>query len=238
MKAFLLAAGLGTRLQPITNITPKCLVEVAGRPMLDYWFSIFRKYGITEVLINLNHFPDQVKEYIQNNSSDINVTLVYEEKLLGSLGTLLKNQKFVENEKSFFVFYSDTLTNINLKEMYEVHQHANKLFTMGLFRSNNPSSCGIVKLDASGCIIDFEEKPTKPKSELANAGVYIIEYEVLKTIKVESDKLLDIGFDLLPKFINNMQGYLIDDFIIDMGTHANLAFANDYVSKNQDIFNF
>uniref|UniRef100_UPI0040490E52 nucleotidyltransferase family protein n=1 Tax=Flavobacterium sp. TaxID=239 RepID=UPI0040490E52 len=125
MKAFLLAAGLGTRLQPITNITPKCLVEVAGRPMLDYWFSIFRKYGITEVLINLNHFPEQVKEYAQNNSSEIKITLVYEEKLLGSLGTLLKNQKFVENEKSFFVFYADTLTNLNLNDMLRVHRNSN-----------------------------------------------------------------------------------------------------------------
>ena len=238
MKAFLLAAGLGTRLRPITNVIPKCLVEVAGRPMLDYWFSIFRKYGITEVLINLNHFPEQVKEYVQNNSSDIKIKLVYEEKLLGSLGTLLKNQKFVENEKSFFVFYADTLTNINLKEMLRVHRNSNRVFTIGLFRSNNPSSCGIVKLDASGCIIDYEEKPTEPKSDLANAGIYIIDYELIKNVKVDSDKLLDIGFDLLPQLINKMQGYQINDFILDMGTHSNLGLANDYVSKNQDIFNF
>ena len=74
MKAFLLAAGLGTRLRPITNTIPKCLVSVAGKPMLYYWFNLFRKYGITEVLINLNHFPDQVKEYIKNNIIDIKVT--------------------------------------------------------------------------------------------------------------------------------------------------------------------
>jgi mannose-1-phosphate guanylyltransferase len=95
MKAFLLAAGLGTRLRPITNTIPKCLVPVAGKPMLYYWFNLFRKYGITEVLINLNHFPDQVKNYIQNNITDLSVSLVNEETLLGSLGTLLKNKEFV-----------------------------------------------------------------------------------------------------------------------------------------------
>ena len=71
MKAFLLAAGLGTRLRPITNNTPKCLVKIAGKPLLEWWLINFKKHGIMEVLINLHHFGDKVREYISNNAQDI-----------------------------------------------------------------------------------------------------------------------------------------------------------------------
>ena len=64
MKAFLLAAGHGTRLRPLTNTKPKCLVEINSKPLMEYWFDLFRRYNITEVLINVNHFPDQVSDYI------------------------------------------------------------------------------------------------------------------------------------------------------------------------------
>ncbi len=237
MKAFLLAAGLGTRLRPITNTIPKCLVPVAGKPMLYYWFNLFRKYGITEVLINLNHFPDQVKEYIQNNIIDIKVTLVNEETLLGSYGTLLHNQKFVEKEENFFIFYGDTLTNVNLDTMMQVHKQSLKPFTIGLFRSNNPSSCGIVTLDSSGSVVDFEEKPNAPKSDLANAGIYIMNTKLFDKIQLDNKKLLDIGFDLLPKLINQMQGFEIKDFVLDMGTPINLTVATEFVNNNPSLFN-
>jgi mannose-1-phosphate guanylyltransferase len=237
MKAFLLAAGLGTRLRPITNIIPKCLVPVAGKPMLYYWFNLFRKYGITEVLINLNHFPDQVKEYINNNIFDIKVTLVNEEILLGSFGTLLHNQKFVEKEENFFIFYADTLTNVNLNEMMEMHKKSLKPFTIALFRTTNPSSCGIVELDSTGCVIDFEEKPNSPKSDLANAGIYIMNTNLFNKIQLDNKKPLDIGFDLLPKLINQMQGFEINDFVLDMGTPNNLTLATHFVNNNPTLFN-
>ncbi len=237
MKAFLLAAGLGTRLRPITNIIPKCLVPVAGKPMLYYWFNLFRKYGITEVLINLNHFPDQVKEYINNNIFDIKATLVNEEILLGSFGTLLHNQKFVEKEENFFIFYADTLTNVNLNEMMEMHKKSLKPFTIALFRTTNPSSCGIVALDSTGCVIDFEEKPKAPKSDLANAGIYIMNTKLFNKIQLDNKKPLDIGFDLLPKLINQMQGFEIKDFVLDMGTPNNLTLATQFVNNNPTLFN-
>ena len=170
MKAFLLAAGHGTRLRPITESIPKCLVPVAGRPMLDYWFSLFEKHGISDVLINMNHFPQMVESYVNQKVTDVKVTLVYEEVLLGSLGTLIHNFEFIDKDESFFIFYADTLTNVNLREMMAVHKKSRKPFTIGLFNSSDPKSCGIVALDESDCVIDFEEKPIYPKSNLANAS--------------------------------------------------------------------
>jgi mannose-1-phosphate guanylyltransferase len=157
--------------------------------------------------------------------------------LLGSLGTLLKNKEFVEKEEFFFIFYADTLTNLDLDEMMKMHKDSLKPFTIGLFRSNNPSSCGIVTLDSTGCVIDFEEKPNLPKSDLANAGIYIMNTNLLDKIQLDNKKILDIGFDLLPKLINNMQGYEIKDFVIDIGTPVNLTLASEHVNNNQTTFN-
>ena len=71
MKAFLLAAGLGTRLKPITDAIPKCLVPICNKPLLGWWINLFKKHSIDEVLINLHHFPEKVKEYLNSNSNGI-----------------------------------------------------------------------------------------------------------------------------------------------------------------------
>lgn len=236
MKAFLLAAGLGTRLKPITDTVPKCLVPVAGRPMLAYWFDLFRKHGITDVLINLNHLPDQVREYVRENNQDVKVTLVYEETLLGSLGTILENKYYIEEEESFFIFYADTLTNVDLGDMLRSHKSSGMPFTMGLFHSDNPSSCGIAELDENNIIVGFEEKPQKPKSTLANAGLYIMNTSLLDDIKLSPGKLLDIGYDLLPTLVSNMTGYKQINFVLDIGTHNNLIRANEFIKNNPKIF--
>ena len=93
---------------------------------------------------------------------------------------------------------------------------------MALFTSNNPSDCGIVGLDSHKNIIDFVEKPTNPTSNLANAGIYIAHPSVIKLIPT-SKIPADIGFDLLPQLINQMSGWENDDYLIDIGTHVNLA---------------
>lgn len=236
MKAFLLAAGLGTRLRPITYTVPKCLVPVAGKPMLAYWFDLFRKHGITDVLINLNHLPDLVRRFVCENDHDIRVTLVYEEKLLGSLGTILENKFYVEGEESFFIFYADTLTNVNLGEMLINHKSSGKPFTMGLFHTDNPNSCGIAELDGNNTIVGFEEKPQNPKSTLANAGLYIMNTSLLNDIYLSQGKLLDIGYDLLPTLVYNMNGYKNINFVLDIGTPANLTRANEFIKMNPGIF--
>jgi mannose-1-phosphate guanylyltransferase len=91
MKAFLLAAGKGTRLRPLTFNTPKCLVPICGKPLVEYWFMLFRQYGIQEILINTSHLAEKVRSYVKNSSSGVKIRLTYEKNLLGSGGTVKKN---------------------------------------------------------------------------------------------------------------------------------------------------
>jgi mannose-1-phosphate guanylyltransferase len=221
MKAYLLAAGLGTRLKPITDSTPKCLVNICGKPLLGWWIDLFQKHQIDEVLINLHHLPEQVIAFIESYNSDVRFKFFYEEQLLGSGGTLRQNKDFVKNESSFFICYADNLTNYNLTEFLNFHKSKMSDFSISLFKTDQPTAKGIALLDSNNVIIDFEEKPKIPKSELANAGIYISSPKILELIP-EYERT-DIGFQLLPKLVGKMTGWKTSDYLIDIGTHQDLG---------------
>jgi mannose-1-phosphate guanylyltransferase len=225
MKAFLLAAGKGTRLRPLTFQTPKCLVPICGKPLLEYWFDLFEIYGIDEILINTSHLAETVKEYIKDHSRDLNIKLVHEETLLGSGGTIKKNRDFVKGEKSFFVFYADNLTNINLQNMIEFHRENQKDVTMALFRVPNPRECGIVEIDDNSSILSFSEKPDDPVSNLAFAGIMLSGPGLLDLFPDKD--VFDLGHDVLPRVVGNASGYIMDDYLLDIGTPEKLAMAEN-----------
>lgn len=239
MKAVLLAAGNGTRLRPLTLHTPKCLIPINGIPLMTYWFNLFRRYGIDEVFINLSYFPEHVEEYISQNANDLKVHLFYEKKPLGSLGTLLENKNFFSKGEDTFIFYSDNLTNINLIEFQRYHNSHSFPFTMGLFRTNKPQACGIAEMNQDYTITDFIEKPKFPKSNLANAGIYLTNNDIFNFIPLSLNKdILDIGFDLLPLLVNHMKGYEIPELLIDVGTLSNLHSAEKLVTNHPELFSF
>jgi len=224
MKAYLLAAGEGTRLRPLTYKAPKCLVTIKGKPLLHYWFRLFEKYGVTEVLINLHHLPHLVDDFLSRNSYNLKITKFYEKNLLGTAGTVAANKKFAKNEKEFFIFYADNLTDMNLTKFLNYHRSHNNFFTMGLFRTNIPKQCGIAELNEDGLITSFEEKPKNPKTNLANAGVYVSGpeiFDILSTVEKELSSPIDFGHHILPRLVGKMYGYLIKEFFLDIGTWDN-----------------
>lgn len=237
-KAFLLAAGLGTRLKPITDKIPKCLVPICGKPLLAWWIDLMEKHGIKEVLINLHYLGNQVEKFLNSYPTKIKFELFYEEKLLGSGGTLRENKDFVKNEESFFILYADNLTNFDLTLFSEFHKNSKQLLSMALFETENPTMCGIAELNDKNIIINFEEKPKNPKSKLANAGLYVANPEILGIIP--NEEITDLGFHLLPKLVGKMAGWKTNDFLIDIGTvenlnKANLEWSKILEGKNDDI---
>ncbi len=220
MKAFLLAAGKGTRLQPLTFHTPKCLVSICGKPLIEYWFDLFELYGIDEILINTLHLSEKVRDYINSHSRDLKITLTHEETLLGSGGTIKKNRAFVEEEKYFYIFYADNLTNINLNKMLEFHNEHKNIFTLAVFKVPNPGECGIVEMDEHSSIISFIEKPANPASNLAFAGIMLSSPELMEFFPDED--VFDLGHDVLPRVVGHASGYVIEDYLLDIGTPEKL----------------
>jgi mannose-1-phosphate guanylyltransferase len=162
-----------------------------------------------------------VMAHVNALDTPIKVEFSYEPVLLGSAGTLRANKNFVQDQKAFFIFYGDNLTNTSLSNLYNFHVSQPHDFTMALFETNNPTGCGIVSLNSDATITNFEEKPANPTSNLANAGLYVASPAVIDLM--DSAKTpADIGFDLLPLLVGKMSGYKINDYLIDIGTHKNL----------------
>ena len=224
MKAFLLTAGLGTRLRPLTEHTPKCLLPIAGRPLIDYWLDLFERYGIDDVLINLHHLPGRVKDHLKTTRFRGTISTFYEPELLGSAGTVFANKHFIADENCFLIFYGDNLTNIKIDRWIKFHQVNDGDLTLMLYRTDKPHLKGIVEVESDGKILSFEEKPSHPKSNLASAGMYVASphiFEVFPPVK----KPLDMAFDVLPRLIGRMYGMLSDDIIVDIGTPKDYEFA-------------
>jgi mannose-1-phosphate guanylyltransferase len=231
MKAFLLSAGRGTRLQPLTVHTPKCLVVINGRPLMEYWFDLLELYGIYDVLINTSHLAGKVTDYVKNNSRGLNIRLSYEDHLLGSGGTIKKNWDFVEGERSFFILYSDNLTNINLKDMLSFHNHHKKYFTLALIRVPNPGECGIVEIGDDSSVLSFTEKPEHPCSNLAFAGIMLCSQKLKEFFP--DKEIFDLGYDVLPKLAGKVAGYVMSDYLLDIGTPEKLIQAEGDIRNSK-----
>jgi mannose-1-phosphate guanylyltransferase len=216
MKAFLLAGGLGTRLRPLTDDTPKCLLPVQGIPMLQIWFELCRRYGIDEILINLHAHGDAVRGFIEKHKGSLEVRLFEEAALLGSAGTIRANREWVDKERSFWVFYADVLTTVNLSQLQAFREGRGQIATIGVNEVPDPSRCGIVQLDGNGVVREFVEKPRAPRGNLAFSGLMLATPELLNLISDTTP--VDLGFHVLPKMVGRMAAYRITDFLIDIGT--------------------
>ena len=216
MKAFLLAAGVGSRLRPLTDTTPKCMLPIDGRPLLDIWLDAFDRAGVDEVLVNLHHLPDVVQRHIAERVGPPVVRTVFEPELLGSAGTLRANQRWVEGEEFFLVCYADNLTDFDLRSLIEAQQQNRPVATLAVFRSENPSAGGVVELDATGLIIGFVEKPSEPVSDLTNAGLYAFRPGVID--EIDGGLPSDIGYDLLPRLVGRARALPVEGYFRDIGT--------------------
>lgn len=224
MKAFLLAAGLGTRLRPITDSTPKCLVEVGGRALLDIWLDALAKAGVDEVLVNTHHLASAVEEHAARRTTPPVVRLAFEPTLLGSAGTMVANRDFVAGEQLFLAINVDNLTDFDLGVLIDEHRAAAGIATLTLFHAAHPSACGIVDLAPDGRVVGFVEKPSSPRSDLANAGMYAFAPAVLDEIPARAP--CDIGYDLLPKLVGRARAITLDGcYFADIGTPAALDLA-------------
>jgi mannose-1-phosphate guanylyltransferase len=218
MKAFILAAGNGTRLYPLTAHTPKCLVPICGVPILKLWLDLCRTHGIDEVTVNLHAHAAAVREFLMTCPAPPAVRLFQENVLLGSAGTLRANADWVGAKGNFFVFYGDVLTNLDLTRMLSFHRAKGQPVTIALHEVDNPYACGIASMNEQGIVYDFVEKPLHPRSNLGFTGVMIASPEVLKEIPPHAPA--DIGFHLLPKLVGRMSGYVCNEYLTDIGTLA------------------
>jgi NDP-sugar pyrophosphorylase family protein len=228
MKGMILAAGEGQRLRPLTEHLPKPMLPIAGRPLMEHTILHLCDCGVTDLAINLYHLPAAVMDYFGNGSRwGVRLRYSVEEKLMGSAGGVKRLQTFFDD--TFMVYYGDVFTRADLRPMIAFHRRAGVLATMGLYQVPDPWNRGIVQLDNSQTIVRFVEKPPRDQvfSNLANAGIYILEPEVLDCIP--AGQAYDFGNDVFPKMLAEgarIAGYVIEDTLIDIGLPEKYAEAN------------
>ena len=216
MKAFLLAAGVGSRLRPITNTLPKCMVVIDDRSLLDVWLDAFDRAGVDEVLVNLHHLPDVVRDHLAARPGPPAVRTVFEPELLGSAGTLAANRRWVDGDEMFLACNADNLTDFDVRSLIDEHRGHDVIATLTVFHSETPSAGGVVELDRDGTVTGFAEKPAEPVSDLVNAGMYAFHPSVLDEITGSAPN--DIGHHLLPRLVGRARAMPVEGYFRDIGT--------------------
>ena len=227
MKAILLAAGFGTRLRPLTDTIPKCLVPIKGKPLLQIWLERLTYFGLNQFLINTHYLAQQVAEFINNSKFKNNCIIKYEKCLLGTAGTLLSNLTFIGEEECILV-HADNYCLANFNEFIRSHNQRPSycLMTMMTFQTDTPSSCGIVELDENNVVIGFHEKVEFPPGNLANGAIYILSSEVIKIIKEKFATVTDFSTEILHHFLGKIYTHQTNELFMDIGTIESYTKAN------------
>ncbi len=201
MKAFILGAGLGTRLRALGLDCPKVMVPIGGKPLLQHHFELFREHGIHEFVVNLHYMPEKIRDYFGDGAAfGVKIEYSFEPELMGTAGAVKKMDSSLRGEP-FFVFYGDNLVRFSPSELLSFHRSRSAMTTVALFESPEPWTGGVVETTEDGRIKRFVEKPPREMvtSNLINAGIYLCEPSVLDAIP--EGQFYDFGKDLFPKLL-------------------------------------
>lgn len=222
--AFLLAGGLAERLRPLSDRIPKCLAPIGDVPLLEIWLDLCAQHGVERALINVSRHAEQVEAFLERRKHPVNVRLVRENEPQGNAGTVRKNRDFVAEDQNFYILYTDNLTDASLTRLAECHGRHGAPLTMGLFHTPAPKASGIVQMCEDGLITAFEEKPESPRSDLANAGIYVARQALFDVIP-DAGPIVDFGRDVFPALVGRMYGSVIEEYLMDIGNPAALTLA-------------
>jgi mannose-1-phosphate guanylyltransferase len=210
--AMLLAAGRGERLRPLTDTMPKCMVPIAGKPLIEHNIEWLRKYRVTDLVINLNHQPESIVNYFEDGSRwQIGIKYLFEPELLGTAGGVKNAADHFDGP--FFVWYADNLSTCRLDRLWSVHAGGDSTATIALHQRDDPTQSGIVGLNSSGRITRFLEKP-RPEQVFSNwvsAGIFVLDHCVLDAIP---QGFSDFGRDIFPMLLERgitLRGYRMSE---------------------------
>jgi len=222
LKIILLAAGVGSRLRPITDIVPKCLVPVNGIPLLNYWLHTCRQINVRPI-VNTHYMSSMVESHLDNIKNKFDTEIVYESVLLNTAGTVKRNYKKIRGNRLMLV-HADNLSFFNIHEFVAAHENrpGESLLTMMVFRTDSPQDCGIVEIDDRGIVQAFHEKKQNPPGNLANAAVYIMEPEIIEMINQMPGEILDFSLQVLPSLIGKISVWENKVYHRDVGNPMSL----------------
>lgn len=236
MKALLLAAGFGSRLKPVTDNLPKCLVPIGGVPLLEIWIEKLVANGINHILVNSHYLPTCVESYLRDSQFKDFVEIRHEECLLGTAGSLRFYSEWFDGHDAF-VAHADNLTDFAFSDFKDAYTSRPDGFlgTMMLFDCDDPSSCGIVATGKDGNILQYWEKDPEAIGAKANAAVYIFSPEFFSVLEALQGS--DLSADIVPKIYSRLNTFFNKNYHRDIGNIQAYAIAQvefeQYLRKNE-----
>jgi NDP-sugar pyrophosphorylase family protein len=221
----ILAAGVGSRLDPLTSQLPKPLCPVLGKPVMEHIVRLCSMHGFTELAANTHVMAEKIKEHFRDAKKNfgVNLNLVYEPNLTGVAGGIRSCRKYLTNDV-ILIIMGDALTDVNLTALYEAHIKGEYPVTIGLKDVEDTSQYGVAVIDKNNLVTNFQEKPKihEAKSNLANTGIYFFNQSILNEIPPESEApKFDVATDLFQRLMSKkipMQGININSYWADIGT--------------------
>jgi mannose-1-phosphate guanylyltransferase len=230
MNAMILAAGLGTRLGSIGRATPKVLIDIGGRPLLDRNLDYLRRQGISRVVINVHHLAPIVESFIESYEGPLELVCVFEERLLGTAGGVRNALGHLE-PGPFVVLYGDVLVEDQLDALVEFHRINQAIATLAVHEADSAEGKGIVEIDETGRVGSFVEKGQRGAGRaLINSGIYVLESKLIEPLA--PDATCDFGEDVFPKVLASgvpIFAYRLRTPVIDIGTPEGLTLARSRV---------
>lgn len=219
MRAMILAAGVGSRLDPLTRNVPKPLVPIINRPVMEYLVLLLKQHGFHDIMVNVHYLGDRIADYFGNGAKwGVNIHWSHEDELWGDAGSVKRVQDFFQNE-TFLVIGGDDLTDMDLTAVVQTHKRKQAKATLALSLVDDPSEYGIVQLDDDSRITRFLEKPKgEVFSKTANTGVYVFEPGVFDLIPAHTFFLF--GKQLFPLMMEQglpMYGHVTQAYWKDVG---------------------
>jgi len=217
----LLAAGLGTRLRPLTYELPKPMVPVLGRPVMEHILRLLAKHGFDDVVANLHYFPDLIRDRFGDGSAyGVRLVYSYEPELLGTAGGV-RNVREHFGDETFLIISGDALTDIDLGALWAAHKEKGGIATLALKRVDDTSQFGVVIVAEDGRIQGFQEKPDPAEalSNLGNCGIYVFEPEIFDYFP--EPEFVDWAMDVFPTLLAqdvSFYGHEFPDYWNDVGS--------------------
>ena len=235
IRSLLLAAGLGTRLRPLTLKIPKCLVKIGKESLLENWINKLQDIGVEKILINTFYMSEKVDSFLDNKyKNNKKIKNFNENKLLGTAGTLIANIDFFYDSIGLMI-HVDNFTQMGLEALIEAHNNKPKscILTMLTFTSNDPRSCGIVEIDNKGIVVNFHEKLENPPGEIANGAVYVFNNDFLDWLMENHPKAKDFSTEVLPFLSGKIYTYHTKMPYVDIGTPNKLKEARSLKNEKK-----
>ena len=197
--ALILAAGYGSRLGKVTEKTPKPMIKVGGKTILEHNINLCKKYNIEDIYINTHYLSNVIENYfLDGRDQKVNIKYSYEKKILGTAGAIIPLLNQLSDP--FLLLYGDNLTEINIADLISFHENNKSDFTIVTHQLKDASRSGVLEIDSNNYVRKFIEKPTVKFTELkwVNSGVYFINSSIIKDIVKEGS---DFGRNIIPKLI-------------------------------------